>query len=91
MHCEPQTGLGDAAERALPCCVVWHACFYCWQWIVLLLVLPYCLRTGTACPASGGQGWGLVVLNDDGSDAAVLHQYDRFKALEAQIATRYDG
>ena len=33
----------------------------------------------------------MVVLNDDGTDAAVLHQYDRFKVLEAQIAKRYDG
>lgn len=36
-------------------------------------------------------GWGLVVLNDDGSTSAVLHQYDRFKPLEAEIAARYDG
>ena len=91
MHCEPQTGLGNAAERALPCCVVWHACFYCGQRDCLVVVALLLTHTGTACPASGGQGWGLVVLNDDGSDAAVLHQYDRFKALEAQIATRYDG
>jgi len=33
----------------------------------------------------------LVVLNDDGSTSAVLHQYDRFKPLEAEIAARYDG